>query len=390
MNKQSIEATKKKSTIKKNPATKKKSTSTIVVPSDSELTDIYNELVERGRGRGFVTESEIISIVPNLEENIETIDYLYQQLRQANIKIIDFSEEPPHKIEPKKTKKSRKKTIAEQISSSLQVYLREISRTPLLTPKEEITLGKRISQGDELSRQRLINANLRLVVSIAKRYINRSRKLSFLDLIQEGNIGLFKAAEKFDYHKGYKFSTYATWWIRQSITRALADQSRVIRIPVHMIETISKYTQIRTQLSQELGREPTIEEISEEVNLPISKVSQIQKIAQETVSLETPVGDEDGDAYLGDFIEDKKSISPSKEASRRLLKDHLDEAMKYLTDRENKILDMRFGLTDGVTHTLEEVGQRFNVTRERIRQIEAKSLEKIRERAGLKKFQGYE
>ncbi|HHD92342.1 MAG TPA: sigma-70 family RNA polymerase sigma factor [Candidatus Portnoybacteria bacterium] len=362
----------------------------MVVPSDSELTDIYNELVERGRGRGFVTESEIISIVPNLEENIETIDYLYQQLRQANIKIIDFSEEPPHKIEPKKTKKSRKKTIAEQISSSLQVYLREISRTPLLTPKEEITLGKRISQGDELSRQRLINANLRLVVSIAKRYINRSRKLSFLDLIQEGNIGLFKAAEKFDYHKGYKFSTYATWWIRQSITRALADQSRVIRIPVHMIETISKYTQIRTQLSQELGREPTIEEISEEVNLPISKVSQIQKIAQETVSLETPVGDEDGDAYLGDFIEDKKSISPSKEASRRLLKDHLDEAMKYLTDRENKILDMRFGLTDGVTHTLEEVGQRFNVTRERIRQIEAKSLEKIRERAGLKKFQGYE
>ena len=368
----------------------KKSFSDLTTSSTSDLSDIYDELIERGRGRGFVTESEIISIIPNLEEDIEALDYLYQRLRQANIKIVDFSEEPLYKTEPKKTKKSRRETLAEQMSSSLQVYLREISRTPLLTPKEEIALGRRISQGDELSRQKLINANLRLVVSIAKRYINRSRKLSFLDLIQEGNIGLFKAAEKFDYHKGYKFSTYATWWIRQSITRALADQSRVIRIPVHMIETISKYTQIKTQLAQELGREPTIEEISEEMNLPIAKVSQIQKIAQETVSLETPVGDEDGDAYLEDFIEDKRSISPSKEASRRLLKDHLDEAMEFLSEREKKILDMRFGLTDGVTHTLEEVGQKFNVTRERIRQIEAKSLEKIREKSGLKKFQGYE
>ncbi len=385
----SIEAIKNKTTDKKMSSIQKPIL-TVITPLDSELTNIYNELIERGKGRGFVTESEIISIIPNLEENIEAIDFLYQKLRQANIKIIDFSEEQPCKTESKKIKNGRRKTLTEQISSSLQVYLREISQTSLLTPKEEIALGKRISQGDELSRQKLINANLRLVVSIAKRYINRSRKLSFLDLIQEGNIGLFKAAEKFDYHKGYKFSTYATWWIRQSITRALADQSRVIRIPVHMIETISKYTQIKTQLAQELGREPTIEEISEEINLPIAKVSQIQKIAQETVSLETPVGDEEGDAYLGDFIEDKKSISPSKEASRRLLKDHLDEAMKYLTDREKKILDMRFGLTDGVTHTLEEVGQRFNVTRERIRQIEAKALEKIREKAGLKKFQGYE
>ena len=357
-----------------------------IMPRDFE--EVVNELIERGKGRGFVTESEILSVIPNLENNIEILDELYQKLRRVNIKIIELSEEPFYKTEVRQ--KPGGKTLSEQVSSSLQVYLREISRTPLLASKEEITLGKRISQGDDLARQKLIKANLRLVVSIAKRYINRSRKLSFLDLIQEGNIGLFKAAEKFDYRKGYKFSTYATWWIRQAITRALADQSRVIRIPVHMIETISKYTQTKNHLAQELGREPTIEEISEEMKLEISKVSQIQKIAQETVSLETPVGDEDGDAYLGDFIEDKKSVSPSQEAARRLLRDHLNEAMGYLSDREKKILDMRFGLTDGVTHTLEEVGHEFHVTRERIRQIEAKALEKICDRGGIEKLEGYE
>jgi RNA polymerase primary sigma factor len=269
------------------------------------------------------------------------------------------------------------------------MYLKEIGRVPLLTREEEVTIAKAIETGDEAARQQLTEANLRLVVSIAKKYVGRSSNLSLLDLIQEGNIGLFRAVEKFDYHKGYKFSTYATWWIRQAITRALADQSRTIRIPVHMVETINKYMQIVRRLVQELGREPLPEEVAAEMELDVDKVRHIQKISQETVSLETSVGDSDDDSVLGDFIEDTESIAPQQGASRTLLTEHIAEVLDDLSPREQKILKIRFGLEDGVTHTLEEVGQEFGVTRERIRQIEAKALEKIRDNESVGKLRDY-
>jgi len=272
---------------------------------------------------------------------------------------------------------------------SVQAYLQAIGNIPLLSPSEEMELAKRVAKGDEEAKRKLIEANLRLVVSIAKKYIGRSKSLTLLDLIQEGNIGLFKAVEKFDYRKGYKFSTYATWWIRQAITRALADQSKIIRIPVHMVETISKYTQVKRRLLQELGREPYPEEIAAEMGESVEKIKQIQTINQETLSLEAPVGDDEEDATLSEFIEDEKAVIPSKEAARRLLKDQLKEILKELNPRERKILNMRFGLEDGVTHTLEEVGKVFGVTRERIRQIEAKALEKIRKHKLAKKLKGY-
>ncbi|MFA6790800.1 MAG: RNA polymerase sigma factor RpoD, partial [Parcubacteria group bacterium] len=269
------------------------------------------------------------------------------------------------------------------------MYLREIGKVPLLSADEEVRLAKLIEKGDPRAKQQLTEANLRLVVSIAKKYVGRSNNLSLLDLIQEGNIGLFRAVEKFDYHRGYKFSTYATWWIRQAITRALADQSRTIRIPVHMVETINKYTQIVRQLVQELGREPLAEEISAEMGLEVDKIRHIQKISQETVSLETSIGDSDDDSVLGDFIEDTETIMPDQTASRTLLKKHVGEVLEELSPREQRILKIRFGLEDGVTHTLEEVGQEFGVTRERIRQIEAKALEKIRNQKSLGKLRDY-
>ena len=273
---------------------------------------------------------------------------------------------------------------------SVQMYLREIGRVGLLTGDEEVSLAKKIEKGDQLARKRLTEANLRLVVSIAKKYVGRAHNLSFLDLIQEGNIGLFRAVEKFDYRRGYKFSTYATWWIRQAITRSIADQSRTIRIPVHMVETINKYVQVTRRLVQELGREPLPEEIAAEMGLEVDKVRHIIKISQETISLEAQVGgDNDNDSVLADFIEDTESVMPNQVASQTLLKEHLQEALAYLTPREQKILIIRFGLEDGVTHTLEEVGQEFGVTRERIRQIEAKALEKIREQAASKKLRDY-
>ena len=343
------------------------------------------ELIIRGRERGFITESEILKLIPKIEEDITGLENAFEELRKNNIEIIETIEFLGKKKEAVKSKASLKL----EASDNVQMYLREIGRVPLLTAQEEVKLAKRIEQDDEEARQKLTQANLRLVVSIAKRYAGRSRNLSLLDLIQEGNIGLFKAVEKFDYHRGYKFSTYATWWIRQAITRALADQSRTIRIPVHMVETISKYTQIKRQLLQDLGREPLPEEVAVEMNEPIEKIRQIMKISQETISLETPIGDEEEESSLGEFIKDEKSISPDQIAARKLLRSRLKDILVDLSPREQKILEMRFGLKDGITHTLEEVGQEFGVTRERIRQIEAKALERIREHDSSKKLKGY-
>jgi len=289
-----------------------------------------------------------------------------------------------------KKEKKKKPLIGGKIDP-IQMYLKEIGKVSFLTAKEEKELAKRIEKGDEEAKNRLALANLRLVVSIAKKYVGRSPNLTMLDLIQEGNLGLFKAVKKFDWRRGYKFSTYATWWIRQSVTRALADQARTIRIPVHMIETISKYTKVRKNLLQELGREPLSEEIAAEMGLEVDKIHHIRKIAQKAVSLETPVGEDKNkqESVLAEFIKDEKSIAPNIEAARKLLKRRLKEISDELTAREIKILAMRFGLDDGVMHTLEETGTEFGVTRERIRQIQAKALEKLRKHHELKKVQDY-
>ena len=354
--------------------------------------EIIQSLINRSRGRGFITEQEIIKAVPRLEEDIEGLEELYEHLKDAHVKVLEKKDYIDLLEEEKegKTKKKLKKLLSEfDDVDSVQMYLKEIGKTELLSGDEEVELAKRIERGDEEAREKLIKANLRLVVSIAKRYVGRSPNLTILDLIQEGNIGLFRAADKFDYRRGYKFSTYATWWIRQAVTRALADQSRTIRIPVHMVETISKYTQVKRGLLQNLGREPMPEEIAAEMGIEVDKVRYIIKISQDTVSLEAPVGEEEEDSTLGEFIEDEKTIAPSQVAARRLLKDWLLEILNELSPRERKILDMRFGLTDGITHTLEEVGKEFDVTRERIRQIEAKALQKIREHQKLKKLEEY-
>ena len=348
-------------------------------------------LIEKGRHRGFVTQAEVLNTFPSIEKDIKGLEGLYERLEGANINIIEsgrvFEEEKNKEYEEKKKIEVE---FGDASADSVQMYLKEIGRYPLLTGDEEVELAKRIEKNDESARQKLALSNLRLVVSIAKKYVGRSANLTMLDLIQEGNIGLFKAVEKFDYKKGYKFSTYATWWIRQAITRALADQGRTIRIPVHMVETINKYQQVVRRLVQDLGREPMPEEIASEMGMEIDKVRHIQKISQETISLETPVGEDDEDSSLESFIPDEESISPSTSAARKILKTYIDEIISDLTPREQKILDMRFGLTDGVTHTLEEVGKVFAVTRERIRQIEAKSLEKIRQHHKLGKLKGYE
>jgi RNA polymerase primary sigma factor len=361
--------------------------------------DLYKHKVEsllqEGRQRGFVTEAEILEVVPETEEQIELIESIYKQLAKAGVEIAegeaDLLEEQKDR-KPEKPKKGRSMGVEEPTGGdTIQMYLREIGKVRLLSSEEEVTLAKRIEKGDRLAKQRLTEANLRLVVSIAKKYVGRSSSLSLLDLIQEGNLGLFRAVEKFDYRKGYKFSTYATWWIRQAITRALADQSRTIRIPVHMVETINKYTQASRRLVQELGREPFPEEIAAELGIETDRALHIQKISQETISLETSVGDSDNEdtTVLGDFIPDEETNLPTQIASHTLLREQLKGALGDLTPRERKILSIRFGLEDGVTRTLEEVGHKFGVTRERIRQIEAKALEKLRKHGVADKLKDF-
>ena len=343
-------------------------------------------LVKKGGSRGFVTISEILHSFPKIEKDIEGLETLYAELEEQGIEVKEAREFL--EIE-EKSKKGKTKGALEVRLDPVQMYLKEIGKVSFLTAEGEKELARRIEKGDREAEKKLAKANLRLVVSIAKKYIGRSPNLTLLDLIQEGNIGLFRAVEKFDWRRGYKFSTYATWWIRQAVTRALADQARTIRIPVHMVETISKYTKVRRRLLQDLGREPLAEEISAEMDIGVEKIHHIRKISQETISLETPVGEDEGDSVLAEFIEDEKVIAPSLEAARTLLKQRLKEILIDLTPREQKILSMRFGLEDGVTHTLEEVGNVFGVTRERIRQIEAKSLERVREHRALKKLKGY-
>lgn len=356
------------------------------------------ELLDRGKSKGFVTEEEILHIFPDIEDDIEKLEKIYDELEQANIKIettVDVIDVVENKEDDSKKSKAEVKEEMKDLSldnifnDSVQMYLREIGRVPLLTAEEEVQLAKRKEKGEVAAQQMMAEANLRLVVSIAKKYVGRSANLSLLDLIQEGNIGLFRAVEKFDYRRGYKFSTYATWWIRQAITRAIADQSRTIRIPVHMVETINKFSQTTRRLVQDLGREPLPEEIALEMEIEVEKVRHIMKISQDTVSLETSIGDDDDDSTLRDFIEDTETVLPSQNAGRQLLREYVKEVLIELSPREQKILKMRFGLEDGVTHTLEEIGQEFGVTRERIRQIEAKALERIRKHKESKRLEDY-
>ncbi len=350
-------------------------------------------LIAKGRARGFVIEEEVMQVFPQVELFVDEYEHFLSTLERLGVKLVERKTsflEPT--APPVKERKKKEKRIVDDLSDisndSIQMYLREIGKVPLLTHEEELQLAKRQERGDLEARKRLVEANLRLVVSIAKKFTGRS--LSLLDLIQEGNIGLFRAVEKFDYRKGYKFSTYATWWIRQAITRALADQSRTIRIPVHMVETINKFQQIERQLIQDLGREPLPEEIAAEMGETVEKIHHIIKISQDTVSLEASVGDsDDEDSVLGDFIEDVKTITPDRVAAMQLLRDHMRDIIRELSPREQKILEMRFGLDDGVSHTLEEVGKEFGVTRERIRQIEAKALEKIEMHEGMRKLKDY-
>ncbi len=403
--KTSKKSVKKAVAKKRKPAVKSKAVSKSghrKVSGKAEVKPVFDwdkkihELTARAVARGFMTETEIIHALPELEENIPAVEKLMDMLDQRGIEVVDqeLASVWQQAVEAARVKTKKEEQMAESYNlgdiydDSIQMYLREIGKTSLLKGPEEVELAKRIIRGDEVARKKLIEANLRLVVSIAKKYMGRN--LGLLDLIQEGNLGLFRAVEKFDWRKGYKFSTYATWWIRQAITRALADQSRTIRIPVHMVETLNKYAQAERQLVQDLGREPLPEEIASEMGIEVEKVYQLKKISQETVSIDTPVGDSDEeDSYLGDFIEDPDSVTPQETAGRQILKEYVQGILKDLDPREQKILKMRFGLEDGVTHTLEEVGKEFGVTRERIRQIEAKALERIKDHYNISKLRDY-
>ncbi|MBR5540146.1 MAG: RNA polymerase sigma factor RpoD [Clostridia bacterium] len=352
-----------------------------------------NELIELGRTKGKLTTQEILDAMENLDFDPEQMDKLYETLESMSIEVIDdFSEaafnDMETVIEATENENNEDGSGADGVSTDdpVKVYLKEIGRVPLLSPEEEIELSIKIAEGSEYAKKRLSEANLRLVVSIAKRYVGRG--MQFLDLIQEGNLGLIKAVEKFDYTKGFKFSTYATWWIRQAITRAIADQARTIRIPVHMVETINKVKKVSSQLLHKNGHEPTAEEIAVELDMPAEKVREIMRVAQEPVSLETPIGEEE-DSHLGDFIPDDDAPAPADAASRMLLREQLRDVLGTLTKREARVLSLRFGLEDGRPRTLEEVGKEFDVTRERIRQIEAKALRKLRHPSRSKKLKDF-
>ncbi|MBI4100689.1 RNA polymerase sigma factor RpoD [Candidatus Microgenomates bacterium] len=349
------------------------------------------QLLTKAKKRGYITQDEILAVYPQAEKHIVEIDLLYDRLLRDGIDIFESVSEPAEgKAEISKLEKELDDlvTLDQGIASNdpVRMYLKEIGRVPLLIFEEEIALAKRAEKGDKAARHKLIESNLRLVVSIAKKYVGRG--LSLMDLIQEGNIGLQKAVEKYNWRKGYKFSTYATWWIRQAITRAIADQARTIRIPVHMVETINRYIRINRRMMQELGREPLAEEVAEAMGVDVAKIREIIKVSQEPTSLETPVGDEE-DSHLGDFIEDTKVAGPYDATSRALLKEQIEEVLSTLNDREKKVLILRFGLEDGRPRTLEEVGREFQVTRERIRQIESKALRKLKHPSRSKKLRDY-
>lgn len=352
-----------------------------------KLHPAARQLIEKGRTTGKLTNDDIDKLIGEMDMEIEELEQLYEALEDYSIEITDDLLGVDLTL-PKNTETDPELTtdIDVNLDDPVKVYLKEIGRVPLLTPEEEIDLAIRISENDENAKKKLAEANLRLVVSIAKRYVGRG--MQFLDLIQEGNLGLIKAADKFDYTKGFKFSTYATWWIRQAITRAIADQARTIRIPVHMVETINKVKKANSQLLHENGRDPSAEEIAEKLNMPADKVREILRVAQEPVSLETPIGEEE-DSHLGDFIPDDEALSPADAASMYFLKQQLHEVLQTLTEREARVITMRFGLDDGHPRTLEEVGREFNVTRERIRQIEAKALRKLRHPSRSKKLKDY-
>jgi len=379
---------KKKAVPKKKPSTPRKKATK---PSRAERLkeDKAVRILERGRQKGYVTYDEILKEFPAIEKDVFFLEDLYERLAKASIDVLEsggmLGDNPGEGLLDNRNVYKRNDSGYD----SIQMYLREIGQYPLLTALEERTLAKRIVDGDDEARNLLARANLRLVVSIAKKYVGRSPDLTLLDLIQEGNLGLFKAVDKFDFTKGFKFSTYATWWIRQAITRALADQSRTIRIPVHMVETMAKYKQVSRRLSQDLGRDPMPEEIATEMNIEVEKVYQIEKISQDTISLELPIGDDDDRSRLSDFISDDKIISPDQEVAHAILTDQMQEILDTLSDKERKILEMRHGLLDGTYHTLEEVGKEFGVTRERIRQIEAKALEKIRQHDKARRLKSY-
>ena len=346
-----------------------------------------DELIEKGKAKGVLTYKEVMDTLEELELDPEQIERIYDRFEAANIDVVEetnAAEEIVEDIAEIETEIVAAEGIS--IDDPVRMYLKEIGKVPLLTAAEEISIAKRMADGDEEARKELIDANLRLVVSVAKKYVGKG--LLFLDLIQEGNLGLIKAVEKFDYRKGYKFSTYATWWIRQAITRAIADQARTIRIPVHMVETINKLIRCQRQLIQQLGREPRPEEIAKEMDITVEKVREIKKIAQEPVSLETPIGEEE-DSHLGDFIPDEDAPEPATVASFTLLREQLMEVLDTLTPREEMVIRLRFGLDDGKTRTLEEVGRVFKVTRERIRQIEAKALRKLRQPSRSKKLRDF-
>ena len=359
----------------------------------SSSSEIVENLLAKGKKNGgTLTYGELIDALQKQDLTPDEIDTMYDTFSKRGIEIVDDSQDNSNDDDVDIDKSDEDVEIdlsvpeGVSIDDPVRMYLKEIGRVPLLTAKEEVALAKRMEAGDEEAQKRLAEANLRLVVSIAKRYVGRG--MLFLDLIQEGNLGLIKAVEKFDYNKGYKFSTYATWWIRQAITRAIADQARTIRIPVHMVETINKLIRVSRQLLQQLGREPTPEEIAKEMDISVERVREIMKIAQEPVSLETPIGEEE-DSHLGDFIEDQDAPAPADAASFMLLKEQLEEVLDTLTPREEKVLRLRFGLDDGRARTLEEVGQNFGVTRERIRQIEAKALRKLRHPSRSRKLKDF-